>query len=223
MRPVRRAQDRRVGGRLEEQDRLAVRRLQQGHQPAYASLRRLAGHSWASASEAAKVEFFKRCKAEGQHLSFDRARSLLVDTLTSTVTESNKTSVGGGFQPLSWWAQHRYDVEAVLSIMWASSTRARTRSRKPSTRNCFPLSGRSRSVPPSRKTCSSSWGSRASLPAEAAAPKAPESTAAKNAEVEERSGADYSLDLDKELEALLEVELEDMDLSEDEPCAGNGK
>ena len=69
--------------------------------------------SWASTSEAAKVEFFKRCKAEGQHLSFDRARSLLVDTLTSTVTESDKTSVSGGFQPLSWWAQQGYDMEAV--------------------------------------------------------------------------------------------------------------
>ncbi|CAE7436214.1 unnamed protein product, partial [Symbiodinium pilosum] len=69
--------------------------------------------SWASTSEAAKVEFFKRCKAEGQHLSFDRARSPLVDTLTSTVTESEKTSVGGGFQPLLWWAQQGYDVEAV--------------------------------------------------------------------------------------------------------------
>ena len=117
---------------------------------------------------------------------------------------------------------------SALSIMWASSTRARTRSRKPSTRNCFPLSGRSRSVPPSTKTCSSSWGSRASLPAEAAAPKAPESTAAKestsaalkSAEGEERSGADYSLDLDKELEALLEVELEDWTSPRTSPALG---
>ena len=57
--------------------------------------------TWASTSEAAKVEFFKRCKAEGQHLAFDRVRSLLVDTLTSTVTEAEKTSVAGGYQPLS--------------------------------------------------------------------------------------------------------------------------
>ncbi|CAE7364132.1 unnamed protein product, partial [Symbiodinium pilosum] len=43
-------------------------------------------------NKAAKVEFFKRCKAEGQHLSFDRVRSLLVDTLTSTVMDTEKTS-----------------------------------------------------------------------------------------------------------------------------------
>ena len=69
--------------------------------------------TWASTSEAAKVEFFKRCKAKGQHLAFDRVRSLLVDALTSTVTEAEKTSVAGGYQPLSWWAQQGYDVEAV--------------------------------------------------------------------------------------------------------------
>ncbi|CAE7527906.1 unnamed protein product, partial [Symbiodinium pilosum] len=140
-----------------------------------------------------------------QHLSFDRVRSLLVDTLTSTVTESNKTSVGGGFQPLSWWAQHRYDVEAVevhgeqkshdvFGAVYYVGIEHKSKDKVKETIHSQLLS------------------LERQVKKRAAAPKAPESTAAKestsaalkSAEGEERSGADYSLDLDKELEALLE-------------------
>ena len=43
----------------------------------------------------------------------EKLRSLLVDTLTETSKKVETTSKGGTFQPLSWWAQAGYDVEAV--------------------------------------------------------------------------------------------------------------
>ena len=79
-------------------------------------LRHLGGMpaGWEDMTEARRMIFFRDVKAaSASGLAYEKIRSILVDTLTQTSKKVEKTSVGGTFQPLSWWAQSGYDVEAV--------------------------------------------------------------------------------------------------------------
>ena len=210
---------------MEEQDCLVVRQVQPGYQQARASLRWLAG------------ELGQHVRAEGQHLSFDRVRSLLVDTLTSTVTESEKSSMGGGFQPLSWWAQQGYDVEAVeargeqkphdvfgtvyyVGIEHKSKDTVRDTIHS----QLLSLERRVKKRKPKQAKIGDTQAPPAAAPPQAAAsaPMALENAsasanAADGAEPLASSEQKEDLDFEKDLEALLEAEMEDVDLSEEEP------
>ena len=79
-------------------------------------LRHLSGmlEGWEDITEARRMIFFRDVKAaSASGLAYEKMRSILVDTLTQTSKKVEKTSLGGTFQPLSWWAQSGYDVEAV--------------------------------------------------------------------------------------------------------------
>ena len=71
---------------------------------------------WLEMTEPKRMVFFQQVKASAEGtggLVYEKLRSLLVDTLTETSKKVETTSKGGTFQPLSWWAQAGYDVEAV--------------------------------------------------------------------------------------------------------------
>ena len=143
--------------------------------------------------------------------------------------------MGGGFQPLSWWAQQGYDVEAVEArgeqkshdvfgtVYYVGierdkvkqtihsqllSLEQQVKKRGPKQKNLQLQAGEARTALPGVKEAVPE-----STAAEESASAAP--SALKGAEAEEPSGADYSLGLDKELEFLLEAEIE--------PCGDNAK
>ena len=70
---------------------------------------------WDSLTDQQRVGFFADAKSDQSALglAYDRIESKLVDTLATATRQKRTHAEAGAFQPLSWWAQNGYDVEAV--------------------------------------------------------------------------------------------------------------